>query len=69
MSLPKYKELAALTTISEIDKEIFVIQKNLLELRVKRATNQAVKGHLFKHAKRRITQLNFKKGILLKETK
>ena len=39
-----------------------------LELRVKKATNQAVKSHLFKHARRRITQLNFKKGILLKET-
>ena len=69
MSLPNYKELISLTTISEIEKEIFVIQKSLLELRVKKATNQAVKGHLFKHAKRRITQLNFKKGILLKEIK
>ena len=69
MSLPNYKELISLTTISEIEKEIFVIQKNLLELRVKKATNQAVKAHLFKHAKRRITQLNFKKGILLKEIK
>ena len=67
MSLPNYKELSTLTNVSEIEKEIFVIQKSLLELRVKKATNQAVKSHLFKHARRRITQLNFKKGILLKQ--
>jgi hypothetical protein len=30
MSLPNYKELSSLTTISDIEKEIFVIQKNFM---------------------------------------
>jgi large subunit ribosomal protein L29 len=67
MSLPKYNDLNSLTTISDIDQEIFIIQKNLFDLRIKRATNQSIKPHLFKHAKRRIAQLKFKKVILLKQ--
>jgi large subunit ribosomal protein L29 len=64
MSLPKYKDLTNLSTIIDIDQEIFLIQKNLFDLRIKKATNQSIKAHLFKHAKRRIAQLKFKKGIL-----
>jgi large subunit ribosomal protein L29 len=65
MTLPKYKDLNNLVNISDIDKEIFLLQKNLFDLRIKKATNQSIKVHLFKHAKRRIAQLKFKKGILL----
>ena len=36
MSLPKFKDLNVLKTISEMDQEIFLIQKNLLNLRMKR---------------------------------
>ena len=66
MSLPKYKDLANLTDIVEIDKEIFMLQKNLFDLKIKKSTNQSIKPHLFSHAKRRLVHLKFKKSILLK---
>ena len=66
MTLPKYKELESINNKHEIDQEIFILQKSLFDLRIKRATNQTTKPHLFKHAKRRIAQLNFKKQILAK---
>jgi large subunit ribosomal protein L29 len=64
MTLPTYKELDKLNSKEEIDQEIFLLQKNLFDLRIKRATNQSTKPHLFKHAKRRIAQLNFKKSTI-----
>lgn len=69
MSLPKFKDLNVLKTISEMDQEIFLLQKNLFDLRMKRSTNQSVKAHLFTHYKRRIAQLNFKKSSASKESK
>ena len=68
MSLPKYKEIDKLTTVVEIDQEIFILQKSLFDLRIKKSTSQTVKTHLFTHAKRRIAHLKFKKAILLKAT-
>jgi ribosomal protein L29 len=65
MSLPKYKDLENIKTIPEIDQEIFLLQKNLFDLRIKRSTSQAVKPHLFLHSKRRLAQLKFKKSFLL----
>jgi ribosomal protein L29 len=67
MALPKYKELDNLTTLVDIEKEIFLFTKNLFDLRMKRSTNQSVKPHLFIHTKRRLAQLKFKKLSLLKE--
>ena len=67
MSLPKYKELNSLNTISDIEKEIFILQKSIFDLRIKKSTSQTVKPHLFTHAKRRIAQLKFKKSSLLKK--
>ena len=64
MSLPKYKNLDTLKTLIEIDQEIFLLQKNLFDLRIKRSTSQSVKPHLFLHAKRRLTQLKYKKSTL-----
>jgi len=66
MSLPKYKELETISSLTDIDQEIFIIQKDLFNLRLKGSTNQATKPHLFKHAKRRLSQLKFKKSVLLK---
>ena len=66
MSLPKYKDLSAMINISEIDQEIFLLQKGLFDLRIKRSTSQAIKPHLFLHSKRRLAQLKFKKSFLLK---
>ena len=67
MSLPQYKELNSLNTISDIEKEIFILQKSIFDLRIKKSTSQNVKPHLFTHAKRRIAQLKFKKSSLLKK--
>ena len=66
MSLPKYKDLENLNTIVEIDKEIFMLQKNLFDLKVKKSTSQTIKPHLFAHAKRRLVHLKFKKSFLVK---
>jgi large subunit ribosomal protein L29 len=65
MSLPKYKELNTLTNLTDVEQELFLLQKNLFDLRIKKATNQSTKSHLFTHAKRRLAQLNFKKATLL----
>ena len=69
MSLPKYKDLSTLVNLSDIDQEIFLLQKNLFDLRIKRSTNQTNKPHLFTHTKRRIAQLKFKKSSMLKLNK
>jgi len=66
MSFPKYSELNVVNTISEIEKELFVLQKSLFDLRMKKLTSQTVKPHFFLHAKRRIAQLQYKKSILEK---
>lgn len=66
MTLPKYKELNSLMTIPEIDQEIFLLTKNLFDLRMKRSTSQTIKPHVFLHTKRRLAQLKFKKSCLLK---
>jgi len=63
MSLPNYKDLNSLTNIAEIEKEIFLSQKFLFDLRMKKATNQALKPHFFIHTKRRIAQLKFSQTI------
>jgi large subunit ribosomal protein L29 len=67
MSFPKYKEVNSFENILDIDKEIFLLQKNLFDLRLKKSTSQSIKPHLFKHTKRRIAQLNFKKSSLSKQ--
>jgi ribosomal protein L29 len=66
MTLPKYTELTQLNKIDEIEKEIFVLTKNLFDLRIKRSTNQQIKSHIFTHTKRRISQLKYKQSFLVK---
>lgn len=66
MSFPKYSELDTLITTTDIDQEIFLLQKNLFDLRIKKSRNQVTKPHLFIHTKRRIAQLKFRKFSLLK---
>jgi large subunit ribosomal protein L29 len=69
MSLPKYKELDSLTNVVDIENEIFLLQKNLFDLKLKKFTSQNVKPHLFTHTKHRLAQLQFKKsGLIKKET-
>lgn len=69
MSLPSYTELSSLVNISDIDQEIFILQKNLFDLKIKTSTKQVNKPHLFVHTKRRIAQLKFKKSVLEKLTR
>ena len=40
-----------------LTKEIVATKKQLFELRLKKATRQSFKPHLFKHSKRKIAQL------------
>jgi ribosomal protein L29 len=65
MSLPKYTELENLKTVEEINQELFILQKKLFDLRIKKSTSQTIKPHLFIHAKRRIAQLKLKKTLLV----
>jgi ribosomal protein L29 len=69
MTLPKYKDLNLLSTVNDIDNEIFLLQKNLFDLRIKRSTNQGSNPHLFVHTKRRIAQLKFKKSLIISNEK
>lgn len=66
MSLPKYNELKDLTSILEIDQEILILQKKLFDFKMQKSKTQAIKPHLFIHTKRRISQLKYKKTVLLK---
>jgi ribosomal protein L29 len=66
MSFPKYKDIEKLDLIEDINKEIFILQKNLFDLKIKKSTSQTVKPHLFSHAKRRLVHLKYKKSLLLK---
>lgn len=43
--------------LETISKEIVETKKNLFNLRLKKATRQSFKPHLFKHQKRKIAQL------------
>ena len=40
-----------------LSKEIVATKKQLFELRLKKATRQSFKPHLFKHSKRKVAQL------------
>ena len=69
MTFSKYKELEKFLTINEINEELFIHQKKLFELKVKKLGKKTEKSssyHLFSHYKRRIAQLQYKKSILLK---
>jgi ribosomal protein L29 len=66
MSFLKYKELNLILSLEDVNKEIFILQKNLFDLRLKRAANKSILPHLFKHTKRKLAQLKFKRSILLK---
>nr|AYO28280.1 ribosomal protein L29 [Synura sphagnicola] len=67
MSFLKYKELNNLKDVNDVEKEIFVAAKEILDLKFKKATNQTIKSHLFIHLRRRIAQLQYKKSALLQE--
>jgi len=64
MSLSKYKDLSQLSTFSEVQDEIFVVQKKIFDLKIKKGKKKNIQSHLFKHLKRRIAQLKYKQFCL-----
>jgi large subunit ribosomal protein L29 len=56
MSFPKFDRLKSFDT-EVIKKEVLLGKKELFELRLKKATRQSFKPHIFKHTKRKIAQL------------
>lgn len=56
MSLPRFNDIKALLN-AEISESIIQTEKELFNLRFKKATRQPFKSHEIKHAKRRIAQL------------
>jgi large subunit ribosomal protein L29 len=56
MSLPKIDKVKSMTS-EEINQEIIKVKRELLELRVQKATRQAIKPHLFKHSRLRLVHL------------
>nr|YP_010199032.1 ribosomal protein L29 [Hydropuntia urvillei]UAD88481.1 ribosomal protein L29 [Hydropuntia urvillei] len=56
MSLPQIQEINNLTH-NEIEEKIVKLKKEIFELKLKQATKQNIKSHLFKHKKHQLSQL------------
>ena len=56
MGFLNFKELKDLND-EAMSKEVLDTKKSLFELRLKKATRQSFKSHLFKHYRRKIAQL------------
>lgn len=56
MSFLNYAEMKQLTN-EALSPEILAAKKQLFELRLKKATRQSFKPHMFKHTRRKIAQL------------
>ena len=56
MSLSRFNDIKTLSNV-EISEAIIITEKELFNLRFKKATRQPFKSHEIKYAKRRIAQL------------
>lgn len=56
MSFQSFSELKDLDDV-KLSQEIVDAKKSLFDMRLKKATRQTFKPHLFKHTKRKIAQL------------
>jgi large subunit ribosomal protein L29 len=56
MALPKIQTLEELSD-EGLQEEIVAVKKELFDYRLKLATRQVVKPHMFKHAKHKLSQL------------
>ena len=56
MSFPKINEILSIDT-EQLDKEILSAKKELIDLRLQKATRQSFKPHSFRHTKHRLGQL------------
>ena len=68
MSLPQFRDIISLSNI-EISEEIMKTEKEIFNLRFKKATRQTFKFHQLKVEKRRLAQLKTLLSIRLKEKK
>lgn len=55
MNFPKFNDIKSLSN-SEISKNIIQVEKELFDLRFKKATRQPFKSHEIKYAKRKLAQ-------------
>jgi len=80
MLFPYYKDINLFENIKDVQTELLVQQKNLLELKTNIFLRTAIRGispenltyvlkqpHLKKHNKRRIAQLKFRESFLKKK--
>lgn len=56
MAFSDFESIRAMSS-EELDQEILTIKRELLELRMSKATRQNIKSHLFKHKKHKLAQL------------
>nr|QOS04570.1 50S ribosomal protein L29 [Sarcopeltis skottsbergii] len=56
MAFTKINSMQNLTT-QKIEDRIIEIKKDLLQLKIKKATRQSFKSHIFKHKKHELAQL------------
>ena len=56
MAFLNFSELKSLND-EKLAEEILEVKKQLFDLRLKKATRQSFKPHLFKHNKRKVAQL------------
>ena len=69
MAFSKYKDLSTISNLSDIEEELFLQQKALFELKIKKTIDKKEKSlvsHFYTHFKRRIAHLQQKKSFLLK---
>jgi ribosomal protein L29 len=64
MSLAKYKEVENFPS-EQIQNELFLLRRQLFELKAKRAQKRTISSHLFSHTKRRIAHLKFRESTFL----
>jgi ribosomal protein L29 len=64
MNFPKYKNLESFKSEIEIDEEIFLLKKSLIELKFQAVSRKIKLHHVYRFTKRRISQLLFKKSNL-----
>ena len=55
MNLPKFNDIKGLSN-SEISKNIIQVEKELFDLKFRKATRQPFKSHEIKYAKRKLAQ-------------
>jgi ribosomal protein L29 len=69
MKISKSKKISTNLTISNINEEIFVLKKLLINLKIQKKGKGVNQNHLFQETRRIIAYLNFKKSLLKKKNK